>query len=89
MVEWKPLLSGRSILKAMTLRFESLALDLRTKEVGLFGLYGGFATYSDSEGLTFHKRADVENWMVCMPMQVPQWMEGAGTPWSLMAIREM
>ena len=40
----------------------SLALDLRTHEVGLFGLYGGFATYNETEGLTFHKKADVENW---------------------------
>lgn len=40
----------------------SLALDIRTNEVALFGLYGGFATFTDEEGITFHKKADVENW---------------------------
>jgi hypothetical protein len=49
-------------LEAYDITVWSIALDLRTNEIGLFGLYGGFATYSDTEGLVFHKKADVENW---------------------------
>jgi hypothetical protein len=40
----------------------SVALDILTGEVGLVGRYGGFATWSEDDGLVIHKRADPEEW---------------------------
>lgn len=39
---------------------QSIAVDLVTGVVGLFGYYGGFATYNESDGLIFHRQADLE-----------------------------
>ena len=38
----------------------SIAVDIVTGEIGLFGYYGGFATYHESEGLVFHRQANIE-----------------------------
>ena len=40
----------------------TIARDPIGGDIGLFGLYGGFATWNESEGLMIHKKADVENW---------------------------
>ena len=39
---------------------QSMAVDLVTGEVGLFGYYGGFATYNESEGFVLHRQANIE-----------------------------
>ena len=39
---------------------QSIAVDLVTGVVGLFGYYGGFATYNEGDGLIFHRQADLE-----------------------------
>ena len=40
----------------------TIALHPITKQVGLFDLFGGFATYDEQDGLIIHKKADLENW---------------------------
>ena len=40
----------------------SMARDIRTNEIGIFGFKGGFATWSPEGGLEIHKQADLENW---------------------------
>ena len=37
----------------------SIARNIVTGEIGLFGLYGGFATWTETDGLTVHKKIDV------------------------------
>jgi hypothetical protein len=37
----------------------SIARNIVTGEIGLFGLYGGFATWSEETGLVVHKQIDV------------------------------
>ena len=37
----------------------SIARNIVTGEIGLFGLYGGFATWSEDSGLTVHKQINV------------------------------
>jgi hypothetical protein len=37
----------------------TIAVDLRTGEVGLFDYFGGFATWSEAGGVVFHRIADV------------------------------
>ncbi len=40
----------------------TLAADPADGQVGLFGYYGGFATWNESSGLRIHRRPDLENW---------------------------
>ena len=40
----------------------TIARNILNGKVGLFGRYGGFATWSEEEGFVVHKRADVEAW---------------------------
>ena len=40
----------------------TIARDPIGGDIGLFDLYGGFATWNESDGLIIHKKADVENW---------------------------
>lgn len=40
----------------------TIALHPITHEVGLFDLYGGFATYHPDTGVTQHKKANIEEW---------------------------
>ena len=40
----------------------STARDIRTNEIGIFGLFGGFATWSPENGLILHKIANLETW---------------------------
>lgn len=40
----------------------SIARDIRNNEIGIFGLFGGFATWSPDSGLVLHKVADLEAW---------------------------
>ena len=42
------------------LSVQSIAVDIVTGEIGLFGYYGGFATYHESEGLVLHRQANIE-----------------------------
>jgi len=39
----------------------NVAIHPITMEVGLFGLFGGFATYTEEAGLAIHKQTDMEN----------------------------
>ena len=40
----------------------SIARDILTDEIGLFGLYGGFATWHIDTGLVVHRSIDPETW---------------------------
>lgn len=40
----------------------SVAVDLRDGTVGLFGYFGGFATYNASTGFVLHRAADLNNY---------------------------
>jgi len=40
----------------------NIAIHPITKEVGLFDLFGGFATYTEDDGLQIHKQANLEEW---------------------------
>ena len=40
----------------------SIARNILSGKIGLFGNYGGFATWSVEDGFVVHKRADVEAW---------------------------
>ncbi len=40
----------------------TVAVDWATGEVGLFGYYGGFALYSEADGLDIRRRPDIEDW---------------------------
>ena len=40
----------------------SIARNLVTNEIGLFGFFGGFATWHETTGLVLHRTVDVENW---------------------------
>ena len=40
----------------------TIARNIVNGKIGLFGRYGGFATWSEDEGFVVHKRADVEAW---------------------------
>ena len=40
----------------------SIARDLLTNEIGIFGLYGGFATWHIDTGLVLHRTVDPEAW---------------------------
>ena len=40
----------------------SIARSILNGKIGLFGNYGGFATWSEEDGFVVHKRADVEAW---------------------------
>ena len=50
---------------------QSIAVDLVTGVVGLFGYYGGFATYNEGDGLIFHRQADLEELMAYLPILEP------------------
>ena len=39
----------------------TLAIDIVTKEVALFGLYGDFATWNEGQGITLHKSLPLED----------------------------
>ena len=39
----------------------TLAIDIVTKEVALFGLYGDFATWNEGQGITLHKALPLED----------------------------
>ena len=39
----------------------TLAIDLKTHEIALFGLYGGYGTYTPETGLVMHKIIPLEN----------------------------
>ena len=40
----------------------SIARNLVTEEIGLFGFFGGFATWHEDTGLVFHRTVEIENW---------------------------
>jgi hypothetical protein len=40
----------------------SIAQNIVTKEVALFGLFGGFATWSTESGLVVHRSIDADTW---------------------------
>ena len=44
------------------LHAQALSVDLLTGEVAILGLLGGFATWSEADGLTLHKQVDLETW---------------------------
>ena len=49
-------------LETFQLHIWTIALHPLTLEVGLFDLFGGFATYNSDTGLEIQKQADLEEW---------------------------
>ena len=49
-------------IETFALHVWTIALHPITQEVGLFDLFGGFATYHPDTGLQQHKKADLEEW---------------------------
>lgn len=64
LVEWdgNPVTEAGDINPNYAIYAWSIARDIRNNEIGIFGLYGGFATWSSAAGLTVHKRVNLEEW---------------------------
>ena len=61
----------------------SIARNILTNEIGLFGLYGGFATWHTDTGLVVHRSIDPETGMGGMHMLEQPKMVVVGSHYSM------